>query len=934
MSFRVLLTILGFLHIPTLGFSVLLKAEQIDEKPVLSIAGETLAVVQPKPEELWIISKNKVQKFDEERLHAVTGAKTVEALNISEGSGIRFVYTRPRSWNIAQDGEEFILRQGRTSSDKTRSLMAFKDGIVPAENIETVIDAATLDGLQRLRVGLGKEIAPTQHNVSLQTGTIVPSLIGFGIVDGLDMFVENGHLKFIQNPKALPTVSVVAQDIKPPSINVPKLDIEAEGEKTIESPKNAPKKKVLSDLNIESIHNPEEAILFTLPSSYQSKMLGIREKLDDRQVRYARAFGIVEEAVKQVENVSLPETAKNKQQSTENISAEGGEVQQEVQAPVAIPRQEIFLRKLGAREQQKFRTLEGIKLDQLAEAQTGSEKVSAALDLARVYVAFHRYDQAEGIVRSLPKNDKGIPVDMVARTLLGAVLVLQDRGEEALPVLEGVEDVEEHQTIWLAAAQVQSAQYDAAANNFKNGMQAVSFYPNHVGVFLKILEGKALLETQQYSALFEKMDELALEQLDEQMPMQAKYYVARAYLELGQSDVGRRMLSEVSEEGGGKDSIQAKLDFILDMARTKDLLSPQVILFLEDLRFFWRGDELEGEMLKELGSRYVERRSYRTALDRFKTYSVAFPEAEDIGDVTNTMRQAFVEVFDPQNRYMLDDLGLLGMYYDFRELTPANEKGDRLVQDVGIVLDKVLLYERAIALFERQLEFRVKDPAEKARLSAELASLYRKNSQPYDALATLDRWGKDVEKSPEIEREYALERARALLNLEMFTEAWLALEGMLDDTARSIQVDIGWQSEDYAAVARLLAQMFDTNEYPSFEEVQTRTDFIRLVYALVQLNEQDALVQLLQNYKADLKEYPEMADIINVYAARAKVDEKNLVFTAGRPLQRIAKQLLALNEFEADYDKKLETLSERRRLREIYNQKQDYMDYLREGGLL
>ncbi|MDD9919074.1 MAG: hypothetical protein OXR68_00415, partial [Alphaproteobacteria bacterium] len=670
------------------------------------------------------------------------------------------------------------------------------------------------------------------------------------------------------------------------------------------------------------------------PSSYQSKMLGIREKLDDRQVRYARAFGIVEEAVKQVENVSLPETAKNKQQSTENISAEGGEVQQEVQAPVAIPRQEIFLRKLGAREQQKFRTLEGIKLDQLAEAQTGSEKVSAALDLARVYVAFHRYDQAEGIVRSLPKNDKGIPVDMVARTLLGAVLVLQDRGEEALPVLEGVEDVEEHQTIWLAAAQVQSAQYDAAANNFKNGMQAVSFYPNHVGVFLKILEGKALLETQQYSALFEKMDELALEQLDEQMPMQAKYYVARAYLELGQSDVGRRMLSEVSEEGGGKDSIQAKLDFILDMARTKDLLSPQVILFLEDLRFFWRGDELEGEMLKELGSRYVERRSYRTALDRFKTYSVAFPEAEDIGDVTNTMRQAFVEVFDPQNRYMLDDLGLLGMYYDFRELTPANEKGDRLVQDVGIVLDKVLLYERAIALFERQLEFRVKDPAEKARLSAELASLYRKNSQPYDALATLDRWGKDVEKSPEIEREYALERARALLNLEMFTEAWLALEGMLDDTARSIQVDIGWQSEDYAAVARLLAQMFDTNEYPSFEEVQTRTDFIRLVYALVQLNEQDALVQLLQNYKADLKEYPEMADIINVYAARAKVDEKNLVFTAGRPLQRIAKQLLALNEFEADYDKKLETLSERRRLREIYNQKQDYMDYLREGGLL
>ncbi len=896
-----------FVFLCSFMFILPVLAEDIKIEPQQVIFNSReLAVVQPSFDELWIVANNLPE--DENEWKKLSGVKEIESLDVQGAEGIKLTFHRSMDWKITSPQKDiFIMQRGKITSKN--SILSLKNELIFNDKAGKIVRVYSRKTGKRMQIMLAKNQQHYTFSGDFGGPVFVPSVIGAAFAEDTGIMPKGKMLAVTPRPKAVPSVQIEVADIKE-STAIPPHQVRKQAKK-------------FSKNNIQQPHNLESEIEFTLPEDYVAKKEGVS---NNRQRNFVSAYGALEGATQHISGlfpVSVEDEAK--EVTEEDIASN---------PTSALRKDEIFLLKLNRRDKGEYHPLLHKRYKSLIKAESGSQQIQARMSLARFYIAFSRYDQAEGELMLLPLGKDGWPKFTLPRTLLGAVLVLQGRGEEAMNLLQNTQGEEPHRTIWLAAAETLAGEYVKAVHHFEGKLKQVTLYPEHIYEKLLITEGRALLGSQRYAELFEKMDVVSLRNPDKTMPREAKYFVAKANLELGQTERGRQLLAEVSEGMEDKLAVQSKRDFVLDLARTEDLGTKQLIMFLEDLRYMWRGDELEGDMLKELGKRYTQTRDYRLALNRYKTYAVAFPEEKDIEKITEKMRDTFIEVFQPANMMAMDKLGLLGMYYDFRELTPADRRGDVVVEDVGEVLGNSVLYSRAIDLFERQLEFRTTNPAKQAIMGAELAGMYRKKGDYAKAVKVLRKWTEKENLPTNIKRQVDIEKARVFLGRNRYKEACEILSGWLDDTVRQVQVDIAWQAEDYATVARLLSQMFDTEEHSGFENIRTRSDFVRLSYALVQMEQGEALTQLIKNYKRDLKENPEMADVVNVYATKLRLKADDLVLTAGRPLQRIAKQLLSLNDFEERYVNLHKTIEARKRRREIYNNKIQYMDHMRANGMI
>lgn len=883
----------------------------------LHVAARNLAVVLPEAGELWVVlpDSEKSLKLPEASALRSLGIRQMEELDVTGGTGVRFVLTRPQLWQVQQVEDGFSLTRGQGQA-AAEGVLILKNGIpLPEHEQAVLLTASSRETSERIQLVPSGQV--NQYGAPGTYGSLklIPSLMGLAFKHPSAALLVGSEIRLPDMLTPLPNIDVEITRVGEVGSS---LAPERAGEKNEQVPQKEP------PLTLTRVYRSGEAVPFELP---EIKTPG--QELPTSQSRrraFAGAFGAVQEAVHAVGPDAVDPDVSSAADESDTTLVEVRSAQK------AIPRSEVFLLELKEERLEDYRTLEARRYSELADAGSGSEKLAAKMNLARFMVAFHRYEQAEGVLRTLPADENGVPLFPLARALLGAVLVLQEKGEEALPILKNMAGAEPHRSVWLAAAQTQVGQYTEADLNFAS-LEDVPFYPKSIRTMLQILRGTALLNTQKYAELFEKMNVLAQEQEDGEMPAAAKYLVGMASLELGDNERGRQLLSGASYSKDRRLATKAKLAFVMDLARSNELSTLQLIRFLEDLRFEWRGDELEGQILMELARRYIDQKNFRLGLNRYKTYAVAFPEAENIERVTDEMRRAFLKVFDKKNKEALDRLGLLGIYFDFRELTPSDERGDRVVEDIAGELDQIVLYERAADLFERQLEFRVQDPLQRVQLGVELASLYRKINKLEKALETLKKWQAD--KMPDdLVRDAAVEKAKILLAMGDYEGAQNAVEGWLDDRTRQVQVDVAWAAEDYVTVARLLSQMFDTREHPGMNDVRTRTDFIRLTYALVQIGQREALIQLMENYKQELKEYTRVADVINVYATQARLDESHLTFNEPTPLQNISDRLIKLNRFEDQYNAHRQAIEEVKKRRRIFNEKMDYMDFLREQGLL
>jgi hypothetical protein len=236
-------------------------------------------------------------------------------------------------------------------------------------------------------------------------------------------------------------------------------------------------------------------------------------------------------------------------------------------------------------------------------------------------------------------------------------------------------------------------------------------------------------------------------------------------------------------------------------------------------------------------------------------------------------------------------LKALALYDEYRELTPAGDKGDQIIARLVDRLVGVDLLDRAAALLEKQVQFRLTGK-DKARVATRLALVQLLDRKPAAALATLDGNGGPAgsqggggEIGPNLLRQRQQLRARALLELRRPDEALAILGADNSVEADQLRADIFWRDKNWGEAAKAFARLTGASR---IREGQLDEDVARLVLnwgtALTLADDQQGVAKLAATYGAAMEASP-FRDAFRVIAGGSTATSGDIRQLAGKVAQ-------------------------------------------------
>lgn len=255
---------------------------------------------------------------------------------------------------------------------------------------------------------------------------------------------------------------------------------------------------------------------------------------------------------------------------------------------------------------------------------------------------------------------------------------------------------------------------------------------------------------------------------------------------------------------------RAELALIKHAAESGSLKREDIIARLERLRFSWRGDKFEFDVLRMLGSMQIEDGLYREGLFTLRRAVANYADQPYTAELTDLMGQTFKKLFMDGAADNMPPLTALGLFDEFRELTPTGSDGDKIIQHLADRLIGVDLLNRAAELLSHQVNYRLSG-AEKARVGARLAFVYLLDRKPGEAIKALDL-SNAAQIEPAIVSERRLLRARALFDQNRSQEA---LDMIANDTGQAadlLRIDIYWRMQNWGMVANKFQKLISEEE--------------------------------------------------------------------------------------------------------------------------
>ncbi|MDH3336095.1 MAG: hypothetical protein OEL50_05575, partial [Rhodospirillaceae bacterium] len=276
--------------------------------------------------------------------------------------------------------------------------------------------------------------------------------------------------------------------------------------------------------------------------------------------------------------------------------------------------------------------------------------------------------------------------------------------------------------------------------------------------------------------------------------------------------------------------------------------SQDMIEEYEKLRFSWRGDDFEFWLLRSLGQMYSDAGMYRDALQALKQAATYFRDYKESSDVTRHMSELFQRLYLDGAADELAPVTAIALYDEYRELTPAGEKGDEMIRKLADRLVTVDLLERASDLLEGQVEFRLKG-VEKARVGARLALIYLFDHKFDDALRVLNASDEPGQPADLLHNRLML-RARAMVGTGQGMDVLEMLKGNPSADSNEIRADIYWQQSDWKNASKTLGKLVRSYGAKARKPLNDRQAYmvLRLAVAETLLKNENAIERILENY--------------------------------------------------------------------------------------
>ena len=321
-----------------------------------------------------------------------------------------------------------------------------------------------------------------------------------------------------------------------------------------------------------------------------------------------------------------------------------------------------------------------------------------------------------------------------------------------------------------------------------------------------------------------------------------KYYKASYYRKKNQYNLAKQYYRELmAQDLDMFNKVRAEFDLVKLQVEEEEITPSQAAESLEKLRFSWRGDQLEYQILLQLASYYRDSKDMLNSLRTFQYAQTAFSNKVSNFYITSEMARIFNGVFLPGGLgEEMDDFTIVALFYEFKELNPIGEQGDDVIISIAKRLVKLDLLENASELLRHQITYRLQDQ-KRVTNADNLAIILMMDKKPSEAILVLDETDKDNVNFNEHQYRVRL-RAQALITLEKYDDALLYLKDDNSEDAEIIRREALFQAKFWNKYADQIMPDFDDLVSRVGDNMDVAQDILRLAISYYMMNVHDQLV--------------------------------------------------------------------------------------------
>ena len=473
----------------------------------------------------------------------------------------------------------------------------------------------------------------------------------------------------------------------------------------------------------------------------------------------------------------------------------------------------------------------------------------ARFALARFLVGSGLGYEAVGVLNSIVAQAPNMAGEPELRGLRGAARASIGRMDEAQGDFASAAVASDPASaVWRGYIASTRGDWEAARQDFARGAATVDEFPSQWRARFGAAHALAALETGDLDAARALLAYSFSQNAPAADQLTARLVQAKLFELDGQSNRALAVYTAIGRAPLDAVAVPAKLGVVRLSLAKGTMKADAAARELEGLRWRWRGDATELAVIRQLGQLYLSQGLYREALTALKGAGPNLHRLEGAAEIQADLGAAFRMLFLEGGADGLQPVQALGLFYDFRELTPIGADGDEMVRRLSRRLVDVDLLDQAAELLKYQVENRLEGVA-KAQVATDLARVYLMDRQPEPALQAI--WSSRTTILPgALNAERRALEARALMDLGRFDHALEVLGSDASPEARDVRAEIFWKQQNWTQAAALYDGLLgDRFRDPTALTAAEEARLIRAGVGYSLGRDSAALTRLSRNYR-------------------------------------------------------------------------------------
>lgn len=432
-----------------------------------------------------------------------------------------------------------------------------------------------------------------------------------------------------------------------------------------------------------------------------------------------------------------------------------------------------------------------------AETQKGSDApTEARMALARFLIGSELSYEAIGVLNAAARSRETLMGDAEFRGLRGIARAMAGRLKESdsdLSVAILADDPSS--SAWRGYIASRQGQWSDARAKFAQAAQAMELFPPLWRARFERADAEAAIALGDFASAAGSLNRADIAGLPTAEQLANQLVQARLLEAKGETDKALAVYELIAKAPLDQYAAPALLRSTQIKLDQGKINAGQAVQIFDGLRYRWRGDATELETIRLLGQLYISQGRYREGLEALRSAGTRLPDLPQAVELQNDLSSTFKALFLDGLADGLEPIQSLGLFKDFKDLTPIGADGDQMVRKMVRRLVDVDLLDQAAELLQYQVDNRL-DGVPKAQVATDLALIYLMNRKPEQALQAINASRTTVLPTA-LNTERRMITARALMAVGRLDAALEILENDNSPAATEVRAEVAWKARSW-----------------------------------------------------------------------------------------------------------------------------------------